>query len=192
MDLITLREYIQKRLSDELPAVYTYHALAHTLDVTQAALEIAQRERISEKDTKLIEAAALLHDSGYLIVAENHEEHSCSIASEILPQYHFNDEEIEAIHRMIRATKLPQSPADICSKVLCDADLDYLGRDDYFEIAHQLFLELKHFGKVNTDREWVPMQIHFLENHRYFTASSRELRQAGKENIISLLKKQHV
>ncbi len=190
MDITLLRDYIHKRLLLELLPVYTYHSAAHTFDVAKAAMEIAQREGMNGIDANLIEVAALLHDAGYLIAAENHEEHSCTIASEILPQFQFNQRDIEAVHNMIRATKLPQTPLDHCSQILCDADLDYLGREDYFDIANQLFLELKHFGKVRTELDWLHMQIHFLEKHQYFTVSSKALRQPAKEHIITLLKKQ--
>ncbi|MDA0973125.1 MAG: hypothetical protein O2867_05255 [Bacteroidetes bacterium] len=40
------------------------------------------------------------------------------------------------------ATKVPQEPKDHLARILCDADLDYLGGDDYDEIAGGLYQEL--------------------------------------------------
>jgi predicted metal-dependent HD superfamily phosphohydrolase len=183
-----LRNYIKSRLSNELPSYLTYHSATHTLDVTDAALRLAQEMSCSAEEINLLEAAALLHDCGYLISPQNHEELSCQIASELLPQYGFTVAQIAEVHTLIMATQLPQSPKNKLSEILCDADLDYLGRDDYASIAHQLFLELKHFGRVTNEQEWLSMQIHFLENHQYFTDIARRLRQAGKELVLRELK----
>ena len=33
------------------------------------------------------------------------------------------------------ATKIPQTPLTKLEEIICDADLDYLGREDFFEIS---------------------------------------------------------
>jgi hypothetical protein len=42
--------------------------------------------------------------------------------------YDSSDTDLARIATMIRATILPQNAIDLCSKILCDADMDYLGR----------------------------------------------------------------
>ncbi len=184
-----LRKYVTDRLTNELPSYLTYHSAAHTLDVTDAALRIAKEMNVSETEIRLLEAAALLHDTGYLISPQQHEEHSCSIASALLPNYGYTEMEVGEIHTIIMATRLPQTPTNKLSEILCDADLDYLGRNDYHDIAHQLFLELTHFGRINNEHEWLKLQIHFLENHRYFTQTAQLWRNTGKHQVLSELKK---
>ena len=66
---------------------------------------------------------------------------------------------------MIMATKIPQTPTNQLDKILCDADLDYLGRDDFFEIGNRLFAEMKERGFIESEREWNLIQKVFLENH---------------------------
>ena len=67
---------------------------------------------------------------------------------------------------------------------MCDADLDYLGRDDFHEIADRLRRELREHGKIDSDRKWDEIQIHFLTAHRYFTDTAINTRQEKKlENI---------
>ena len=72
---------------------------------------------------------------------------------------------------------------------MCDADHDYLGRKDYHHVADKLHKELKFYKTVLLEKEWLEMQIEYLENkHQYFTTSAYNLRQLGKENRIKELK----
>jgi hypothetical protein len=63
---------------------------------------------------------------------------------------------------------------------MCDADLDYLGRDDFHEIADRLRRELREHGKIDSDRKWDEIQVQFLTAHHYFTETSKKTRQAKK------------
>ena len=65
------------------------------------------------------------------------------MAREILPAYGLTRDQIDTICGMIMATRIPQSPSNQLERILCDADLDYLGRDDFYEIGGRLFEELR-------------------------------------------------
>jgi hypothetical protein len=86
------------------------------------------------------------------------------------------------------ATKIPQSPSDVLSEILCDADLDYLGRDDFYTIADTLFAEMKRMKLLSTETEWYDLQIRFLESHHYFTPTSQLTRSAPKRVHLDSLK----
>jgi hypothetical protein len=73
-------------------------------------------------------------------------------------------------------------------EIICDADLDYLGRDDFHEIADTLRRELREAGKISSDRAWDEMQVKFLTMHKYFTKSAIQLRQAKKEKHVEEIK----
>ena len=90
---------------------------------------------------------------------------------------------------MIMTTKLPQSASDQLEKIICDADLDYLGREDFYMISHRLKLEwnLKNVNKT-TLREWYELQVKFLENHTYFTKAACESRIKGKQTNLEQIK----
>lgn len=47
------------------------------------------------------------------------------------------------------ATKIPQSPNNLLEQIICDADPDYLGRDDFWKISNNLYHELKIYGVLN-------------------------------------------
>lgn len=179
---------ILNRLSKELPKHLTYHGKHHTDDVMQSVVLIGNHHSISENDLNLLRVAAAYHDSGFIYGHENHEEKGCEIAQETLPNFGFTKNQIAEICKMIMATKVPQNPTGTLSDVLCDADLDYLGRDDFEEIASSLFKELKHSGIVENEMQWNRIQIGFLQNHSYHTDFGKEIRQPQKEIHLKRLK----
>ena len=179
------RNYLLNKLEKEVPDNLNYHNIQHTRDVLSACEELAATENISENDLILLKTAAIYHDVGFLNAYTGHEEESCKIAAAILPDFDYPPDAIEEICRMIRATHLPQEPQDKKSKILCDADLYYLGTDNYRENAENLFLEMMTAGIVKSRLEWTEKQIHFLEEHKYFTQSAIDKLSAGQhQNLI--------
>jgi hypothetical protein len=88
---------------------------------------------------------------------------------------------------MIMATKVPQNPGSVLSNILCDADLDYLGRDDFKPIADSLFKELHHLNIVSNIETWNRIQLAFLTRHEYHTDYSKKVRQPVKEQHVKEL-----
>jgi hypothetical protein len=82
-------------------------------------------------------------------------------------------------------------PQNLLEEILADADLDYLGRDDFFTIGSQLFNELKARNVVNEESAWDQIQIKFLENHHYFTNTARNLRAEQKEKHLQIIKSKY-
>jgi predicted metal-dependent HD superfamily phosphohydrolase len=185
MDHSSAREHILKRLKEELPEHRTYHSLEHTLDVYAAAISIGEKENVGEEEMDLLKTAALYHDAGFVIMIENHEQNSCFMAREDLPRFGFNEEQIERICSMIMATKVPQGPTDQLSEILCDADLDYLGRNDFDRIGQLLFQEFLVDGIVTNEQEWDILQVNFLKQHAYFTDTNRAEKAPMKADNLS-------
>ena len=188
MEFEKAKKYITERLERELSEKLFYHSVFHTKDVCDSAAYIAHCEGLSEYETGLLLTACLYHDSGFVLQQAGHEQVSCSIAREHLPGFGYTGAEIEKICGIIMATRIPQTPHNLAEEIICDADLDYLGRDDFFVISHRLFLELKASGVVKTEEEWDKLQIVFLEKHNYFTQTSVNLRKAKKDEHIAFLK----
>jgi TolB-like protein/predicted metal-dependent HD superfamily phosphohydrolase len=180
-DFQSAEKYITARLEAEMPKL-PYHNIDHIHDVLNAALAIAKHEGVSDDEIKLVRLAALFHDAGFIESSSNHEERGAKMAREILPAYGLQKEQIEMISKMIMATRLPQTPETKLERILCDADLDYLGRDDYYQISGHLLEEMKINNVVETEREWNIMQKTFLESHRFHTDFSKQNRE-GSKNI---------
>lgn len=188
MDLKAAKKFVLDKLSSELKHDLYYHCLNHTLDVYESAKNLAAMENVSDQDMALLETAALFHDTGFLSGYAEHEEQSVRIAKKYLPQFGYSGTEIDIICRMIMATRLPQNPVTLLEKILCDADLDYLGRDDFFMIANKLLCEWNENGIPITLKKWYHIQKKFLESNNYFTESAITLRkEKKKENLSQIL-----
>ena len=106
------------------------------------------------------------------------------MAGEILPAYGLSSKQIETIAKMILSTRLPQTPVTLLEKILCDADLDYLGREDFYDVGGKLLKEFMSQGIVETEREWNLVQKTFLEGHRFHTEYSRVNREGAKRERL--------
>ncbi len=182
-----LRKYMLARYEQQLSDKLYYHGVHHVLDVEQSVIRIAASMSLAATDLLLLRTAAIFHDYGFIVSHHQHEERSCVAAREILPQFGFNHPSIEMVCGMNMATALPQKPTTMLEKIIADVDLDYLGRDDYPEIADSLFRELQHQQRVNDRQEWLRIQVDFLQRHQYHTEWSLAHRSAQKEARYLLL-----
>ena len=181
-----------ERLSKQLPDYLSYHCLDHTIDVANSSNMYIEYYGIGEDDANLIKVAAIAHDLGYIESPVEHEERSVEMLSGIICNYDYTDHEIEQINGMIRATKIPQKPKNFLEEIIADADLDYLGRDDYDEWSNRLYHEFLHFKVVKNEKEWVDAQINFLKNHRYHTQWAIDNRVKSKMDTLQKLHEQRI
>ena len=189
MNYHATKAYILDKLESELSGKLTYHGVHHTLDVLYTIEERCYLEKIGPYESILLKTAALFHDSGFTMGNREHEALGCRIARSVLPRYGYSAGEVERVCGMIMATKIPQNPQNYLEEIICDADLDYLGRDDFFEIGSTLFEELKAYDILQKEEEWNRIQVRFLENHHFFTATNRKRRNRKKFRYLSELKK---
>ena len=180
-------QLILNKLKNELPANLFYHSIDHTLDVYHCAESIAKEERISDSDLKLLLIAAIYHDAGYLEQNHNHEQISCEIARKYLPQFNYSQKDIDLICGIIMATKIPQRPKNHLEEIICDADLNYLGRTDFFDIGENLYREMFAFGYIKNKVEWNRIQLDFMRQHHYFTTTVIKHNYSQKEKNIAIV-----
>ena len=190
MNFVGAKEHIVTRLRDQLDNRLCYHDLDHTLDVYEASMRLCDLESVSGTEKNLIGMAALFHDAGMLIQYKAHEEVSTQMAKEILPGFGFTREEVNEICHLILATQMPQSAKNLAEMIICDADLDYLGRDDFFIRSFQLRQEWMIVGIMDSSlEEWLTFQVRFLESHQFMTKSALRMRNEGKLKNIESIKK---
>lgn len=189
IQFIDLQEIILDKLERELPAYLYYHNVKHTIDVVTEVELIGWAEGVSEEDVLLLKTAALFHDAGHTISYDNHEFFGCQLAGEFLVRYNFSDDQINRIKELIMATQMPPEPKNLLEKIICDSDLDYLGRSDFIPVSNNLFEELKEQNKIGSMHEWNKLQIKFITGHQYFTETARNLREVNKQRQIQRIKK---
>ena len=182
------KEFILEKLKTGIPESFFYHSVGHVLDVLSAARMIGGKEKISQIEMELLEVAVLFHDSGFTVNPLNHEEIGCGLVKENLPGFGYNESEIETVCGMIMATRYPQKPEGLLQQIICDADLDYLGRDDFFIIGNNLMKEMNVNGNIKDEKDWNKLQQGFLESHHYFTRTANELRNKKKLEHLEKIK----
>jgi len=181
-------DFIVKKLRKELPEDLFYHSVDHTIGVIDNAMTIGKAEGLNEKEMGVLTVAAAFHDSGFLVAYENHEENGCKLIEKYAPKFKMDQTEVELLKDLIMSTKIPQSPETQLEKILCDADLFYLGGKRYDQISQSLYDELKAHGVNMTHDQWVDTQIGFLSMHEYWTEFSKAQRDTGKQKVLKDLK----
>jgi len=186
-----IQEIILDRLERELPSYLFYHNVKHTVDVVTEVELIGWAEGCSDEEILILKTAGLFHDVGHTVAYDNHEYHGTVIAREMLPAYNYSQEQIEKICTIIMSTKLPPQPTNLLEEIICDSDLDYLGRSDFIPVSNTLFEELRAQNKMGSLNDWNKIQVRFISGHQYFTKTARSLREVNKqlqiERIQSLI-----
>ena len=186
-----MQEIILDKLERELPDYLYYHNVKHTVDVVTEVELIGWGEGCSDEEILLLKTAGLFHDAGHTIAYDNHEFYGTQLAKEMLPKYNYSPEQIEHICSIIMATKLPPQPTNLLENIICDSDLDYLGRSDFIPVSNTLYEELKAQNKMGSLNDWNKIQVKFITGHQYFTETARSLREVNKqlqiERIQSLI-----
>ena len=183
-----LRKRILDILHTKLPQDLYYHGVHHTIDALKTCDLYLRHIKINKHQSQLLRLGILLHDIGFTKSTENHELKGIEIANSLLSEFNISKKDIDIINRLILSTKVPQQPNTLLERIICDIDLDYLGRDDYYEISDQLFRELQVYSGLEDRNEWNKLQVKFLESHRYHTDFAIKNRQPQKELRIQELK----
>ena len=187
---LQLKSRILRLLRSGLDPRLTYHSQAHTEDVLHQVERIAAAEKITDNRLLLLmRIAALFHDTGFLRTYKGHEKESCVIMLTTIDNNAFDETEIDIIKGMIMATKIPQMPQSLPEMIICDADLDYLGRNDFEAISNALKKEFLAYGVIKNEPEWDRLQVSFFDSHKYFTPSSIRDRCPVKMQHLELLKR---
>jgi class 3 adenylate cyclase len=183
-----LHEIILEKLEIELPEYLYYHNYKHTIDVVNQAELIGYGERVSDEEILLLKTAGLFHDAGHTISYQNHEYYGCQMAKEMLPKYNYTEDQIDKICEIIMATEMPPKPQSLLQRIICDSDLDYLGRVDFIPVSNTLYDELKAQNKMGSLNDWNKIQVKFLTSHQYYTETANKLREVNKEKQIERIK----
>jgi hypothetical protein len=76
----------------------------------------------------------------------------------------------------------------LLEQIICDADLDYLGRNDFEPISRNLYKEFIVFKIIPEDIIWDHIQIKFFESHHYLLAHRSVKETEKKLKHLNILK----
>ncbi len=184
--------FIFELFKDKVSDLHLYHNFQHIFRVTQAAIEIGKASNVSEEEIEILTLAGWLHDAGYSVSDENHEERSAEIAGEFLRNENYPPEKIKEVQRIIIATQAHHHPVDLLEEIIKDADTSHFAEENYAGISELLRAEweLTH-NQFYTDTEWAELNRNLLLNcHRFYTDYAKNNWSKGKdENIVYLQKR---
>jgi len=101
------------------------------------------------------------------------------MAAEVLPGFGYNEEQIEIIKGLILSTVFPGKPETHLQKIICDADLYYVGSTNFKKIANGLRYEFEHVGIIKNEEQWLKLQVDFLTTFNFRTGSAISLVAGG-------------
>ena len=183
-----MQNEVLERMQHDLPKNLYYHNIKHTTDAIYRVTDIGTKENVSEEDLLLLRCAALFHDTGFMVSYDNNESIGANLAQQFLARYKFTREQIDVVRGIINATKVPQNPHNLLEEIMCDADLDYLGRPDFIPISQNLIRELFERNKIDSIEQWNMMQYKFITEHHYFTETAKRSGEPGKKQVLKELK----
>jgi len=190
--LKTVDDYIVELFRDELPESIKYHDADHTLHPTRGVVAVTNKlalmEGVPEHERELLVTAAYFHDAGFIREYVKNEPIAARMAGRILKLVGYSPSEITTVQSLILATDPDIPPKNHLERVIRDADLDNLGREDFFEQDDKLRKgELSKGRNVERDRAWLRRSIDFMEAHHYYTESQKRLRDSGKARNLEQL-----
>ncbi len=185
------KKFAETILKNDVSKDLIYHSLEHTQGVVEAARNIGQEVGLEEDQMEVLELAAWFHDLGYRDTIQNHEDQSMAIADQYLSEAGYDTRKKQQVIECIRATKMPQDPKTEVEKVLCDADLLHLGKDDFFDKSKILLDEMNTVGdEVITESRWLELNKEFIQNHHFHTDYAKTNYGPGKEENLKKVKKE--
>lgn len=186
-----VKAYVYNLLEKKLSATIYFHTLDHTERVYRAVKKISKAEKIPKAERYLLYIAALFNDAGFSISYTNHEEESALLAHKYLRDKNFTERQLRIIDRLINSTKSGVAPVTKLQKILCDANVAYVGDVEYFYYADLLRKEREHNEEdySPTDLQWAEENLQFLQQHYFFSRAATKLYQENKLKNIRKARK---
>lgn len=185
--LISVEHWVGEQYQKQAPL--PYHNFEHSLYVRDACVQLAQTEDCREQDIRLLSLAALFHDLGHLEGSAQHEERSVQMALAYLNNVGLDNRDWQGLINLIEATRYGSESEGLLESIIKDADLYYLGTDDYLPHSKAYRKELATVENQSyTDHDWLQLQINFLTQHQFLLDWSKRHLEPIKQNHIKQLK----
>lgn len=182
----TLQEAALSYLAEHLDRRYSYHNAVHSQDVCAALEEFLQStaDPFEPSEREALQIAAIFHDFGYLVRPDENEICCREYVQMFGKEFALPPALQVRAMELIMETAFPYRPISAAGKLLCDADIEYIGRDIFWQRAADFRQELAAQGQVMTDLQWYCREVEFLRSNAFFTDTANRLRGALRmENL---------
>lgn len=182
-----IEEMIIKMFDDEASPNLYFNNSSMLKNICNQVELLSRAEELPDEEFINLKLAAVFLLTGYISDYEKPMEASLRLVEEILPEYGFNQENVESTKKIIKNcfAGIKETLADY---ILHDARYDYLGRVDYLKLTDKLFRERTEYGKISSANEWIEYRRRELEEHEFMTKTARLLRSVTKEDQIAGLR----
>ncbi|WP_400193282.1 Pycsar system effector family protein [Hymenobacter sp. B81] len=179
------KAHIEALFEQRLPKQLVYHSFKHTSGVVKEAAALAEAAGLSAADQEALLLAAWFHDAGFTERTEGHEFRSAELAEEWLRERQYAPERIGLVKQLIAATHHDSQRETELEKLIVDADMSNLGREEFFANAELLRAEWEATGgRVFSNVEWAEYQLEFLLTHTFATEVAQQRYQEQlRENV---------
>ena len=164
-----------------------YHSYEHAIDVMQRAIYLSEQENLPVDEIEMMALAGLFHDTGFIVMYDKNEPIWAKIASNYLKSINYDKNKIKLIEQIILATDPDYTnPKNIYEKIIKDADMDNLWRDDFQKRSNDIKKELETVKKIKIkDPEWHHSLVDLLISHKFNTDVQRKERDKKKQENLS-------
>lgn len=184
--LITkIENYVSNLYNENNPSENVYHNLSHTKKVVEIINDICNYNKIDSNNCEILTIAAWFHDVGHIFTWEGHEDISIKFAKKYLINNDYDNLKIEKVCNCIHATRLDVKPQNHLEQIICDADLSYLGSNDFFKRSSLLRKEMEVRKKtLFSDLQWLMLNKEFIEGQEFYTDyGKKKLNKIKKLNL---------
>ena len=168
---------------------YYYHNYEHTFDVTNRAIYLGKKEWLEEGNLELLALAWIFHDTWFLKQYDKNEIFWANTAENYLKTISYSNNKINEIKMLIMATyPLYLEPKSIMEKVIKDADMDILWKDNFFERSINLKKEIEIIKQIKIKNiDWYSSTLNLFVNHKFFTNTQIKERNWKKDENKKIL-----
>lgn len=167
-------------LGENLDKHYTYHNAEHSLEVCNAVKLFTEKSDLPDFTIAALRIAAIFHDFGYLIRSNENEALAWEYIQEFGSRSNIDRKYLLAAHELILETVYPYKPQTPAGEILCDADIEYIGREGFVEKALLFRRELASEGTVFSDQQWWILELDFLKENTFFSSICKKMRTPGR------------
>ena len=138
------KTFVTKLFHEKLSENYLYHNFTHTKEVADTCLEIAEHSKLTEDEIEILLLAAWFHDTGYIYSTDDHEEKSVQVMKVFLEMENYNKDKINDVANLILSTEFEKEPQNIKEKIIKDADLVHIGKENFEDNNINIFFMTYH------------------------------------------------
>lgn len=185
-----IEDYFLSRMEEELPVILNFHNQKYSMDLLTNCELLFNSEKLSEEDRLLVRTAALLDCMSYIKGYIEREKYIPQLVRESLHNYHYDEKQMLKIGKLINTPLFPPAAKTLPEKVLSDARLAFIGKNNFRDSVTKLFEEMKYYGKESSKNDFLKSFAEFLKSFEFYTLTAQKLAEVTTEEQIKKLDNQ--